>query len=202
MFGGGGGGGKAVNPPKPIQIDINKMANDMLAGDTAAYNAGDAYMSQFYPDLTQGRNLAIEQAYQGVTGPPPPELENAFVNNANMGAASSLGGGDQSFGLGTGSLARRSAAASVASQGQNFEDYNRSVMENENAMYAPRSFGMTPEDAANFFTFNNTQMNNYLQQKFAAETQAYYQNQASGQAAGASTIGLITSILGAAATAY
>ncbi|PWT94147.1 MAG: hypothetical protein C5B54_00495 [Acidobacteria bacterium] len=155
----------------------------------------------FYPDLTAARDNMIGQAFKGITGPTPPALENTFVNAANMGSASALGGGDQSFGLGPGSLARNAAAANVASNEQAYQDYNRSFFEQLNATYAPRTFGMTPEDAANMFTFNNTQMNNYLQQKFAAQTNAYYQNVGASAQQGAATTGLIGSVAGAAITA-
>lgn len=172
----GGGGAKAVNPPKPIQIDLNSLQNNMIAADQAAYAQQDAYMQQYFPNLTKARDQMIQQAYQGITGPTPAPLENAFVNTANMQSANALGSGDQGFGLAKGSLARNAAEANVASNEQQFQDYNRAVFEQLNSSYAPRSFGMTPEDAANIFTFNNTQMNNYLEQKFAGQTQAYYQN--------------------------
>lgn len=159
-------------------------------------------MNQYYPNLTAARDQMIQQGYGALTGPLNPSLENTFVNTANMGSINALGSGDQGFGLSTGSLARNAAAANVATNEQGYQDYNRSLFEQFNATYAPRTFGLTPEDAANVFTFNNTQLNNYLQQKFGAQTQAYYQNQglAAGQAG--ATTGAITSILGAAITAY
>jgi hypothetical protein len=197
LFGGGGGGSQAPNPPKPLKVNASKLEGQMVAADQAAYGQADLYNSIYYPQLTQARDQMISQAYQGLTGPLNPSLENTFVNTGNMQSANALGSGDQGFGLSTGSLARNSAAASVASNEQQNQDYNRSVFENLNATFAPRAYGMTPEDAANIFTFNNTQMNNYLEQQFAGQTQAYYQNQglAAGQAA--STTGLIGSIGGA-----
>lgn len=217
LFGGGSVG--TVNPPQPIRLKLGQLERQMTNADRAAYGAADDYMAKYYPALTQGRDQAIQQAFGALTGPTPPELENTFVNAANMRSATALGGGDQSYGFapgggsfggagagsswgGKGSLARNAAAAGVASQEQGFQDYNRSIFQQLNTMYAPRSFGMTPEDAANIFTFNNTQMNNYLQQKFGAQTNAYYQNVAQSAQSGASTIGVITSILSAAAAAY
>ena len=70
-------------------------------------------------------------------------------------------------------------------------------MEQMNNIWAPRSFGPTPEDAANMFTFNNTQMNNYLQQKYAGATQAYYANQGQAAAAGAAGTGVAAGLLSA-----
>jgi len=184
----------------------------MVAADQAAYTASDQYMSRYYPALTQARDDMIGQAYKAATGPLDPSVQNTFMNNANMQSASAFGGGDPTYGFGgagagsswggKGSLARNAAAANVAQNTQAYQDYNRSLFQTLNSMYAPRTFGMTPEDAANVFTFNNTQYNNFLEQKFAGDTQAYYQN--AGLAAGqqAQGLGLITSVLGAAATAY
>jgi hypothetical protein len=195
IFGGGGGGGaKAVKPPKPIQLKVGQLEQNMVNADEAAYTAGDQYVAQYYPALAQARDSMIGQAYQAITGPLDPTVQNAFVNTANRGSINAFGGGDQSFGLGQGSLARNAAAASVAQQTQGYQDTSRAFFENLNTFYAPRSFGMTPTDAANIYTFNNTQYNNYLQQQAAANTQAYYQNvAASNQQAGA-TAGLVGSI--------
>src|SRR5262245_26872518 len=125
VFGGGGGDVKPVNPPKPIQLNLDKLQNQAIGADQAAYGAADQYMSQYYPALTEGRDQAIEQAYNALTGPLDPQLQNAFVNRANMTSAAALGGGDQSFGLSKGSLARNAAAANVATQEQGYQDYNR-----------------------------------------------------------------------------
>lgn len=188
---------KAPNPPKPLQIDLNQMQNDAVAGDQAAWAAGDQYMSQYYPQLTQARDSMIGQAYGALTGPVDPSLENAFVNSSNVGSINALGSGDQGFGLSTGSLGRNASEAKVAQDVQGYQDYNRSFFENLNSTFAPRSFGLTPEDAANIFTFNTTQMNNYLQQKFGAQTQAYYQNQGQSAAAGGALFGAGASIISA-----
>jgi len=174
------------------------MEQEMTAADQAAYGAADAYMNKYYPALTQGRDRMIQQAYEAATGPLNPTLENTFVNTANMQSANALGGGNQSFGLGKGSLARNAAAASVASNEQGYQDYNRSLFEGLNSLYAPRSFGMTPEDAANVFTFNNTQMNNYLQQQYQLDVNAYYQNQGLAAQQGAAGTGLIGGLASAA----
>jgi hypothetical protein len=203
IFGGGGGGStQAPNPPKPLKINPQQMESEMVAADQAGYAQTDLYNSIYYPQLTQARDQMIGQAYQALTGPLNPSLENTFVNTGNMQSANALGTGDQGFGLSKGSLARNAAAATVASNEQGYQDYNRSVFENLNATFAPRAYGMTPEDAANIFTFNNTQMNNYLEQKFAGQTQAYYQNQGLAASQGASTLGAITSVIGSAAAAY
>ena len=155
---GGGGQAETVNPPKPLKIKLNQMENEMVAGDQAAYQAADDYMAKYYPALTGARDKMISQAYDAITGPLDPTLENTFVNRGNMQSAAALGGGDQSFGLGKGSLACNAAAASVAQDTQANQDYNLSAFENLTGIYAPRGFGMTPEDAANIFTFNNTQI--------------------------------------------
>jgi hypothetical protein len=192
LFGGGGGSTKTVKPPKPIQLKLGQLENQMVNADQAAYSQADDYMKQYYPALTTARDSAIGQAYNAVTGPLNPSLQNTFVNTANMGSINALGGGDQGFGMSTGSLARNAAAANVATNTQNYQDYNRGLFEQLNSLYAPRSFGMTPEDAANVFTFNNTQYNNYLEQLFGAQTQSYYANQgaaASSQAAGLGALG-------------
>ena len=201
---------QAVKPPKPIQLDINQLEQNMVGADQAAYNAADQYMNQFYPALAQGRNNAINQAFQAVTGPLNPQLENTFVNQGNMQSIQALGAGNQSFGTGggksggatgagawadpSGSLARGSAAATVAQEEQGYQDTARQTMEQMNNMFSPRSFGMTPQDAANIFTFNNTQYNNYLQQLFAGQTNAYYQNAGLSAGAAASQTGLIGGI--------
>lgn len=187
LFGGGGGAPKAVKPPKPLQLNLGQLEQQMVGADQAAYAQGDQYVNQYYPALAQARNNMIGQAYRALTGPLDPQLENAFVNQGNMASIESLGGGaqsggDQSFGMGKGSLAQNAAAASVATNVQSYQDYNRALFEQLNTMYAPRSFGMTPQDAANVFTFNNTQYNNYLQQQFAAQEAAYYQQLGLGNA--------------------
>lgn len=208
---GGGGGVETVNPPKPIKLKLGQLERRMISADQAAYGAADDYMSKYYPALTQGRDAAIEQAYNALTGPLNPSLQNTFVNAANMRSIGALGGGDQNFGFAPGgggfggggagsdwgkigSLARNAAAAGVATQEQGYQDYNRSLFQQLNTMYAPRSFGMTPEDAANVFTFNNTQYNNFLQQKFGAQTQAYYTNQGLAAQSGAAGTGLIAGL--------
>lgn len=197
IFGGGGGNIKTPKAPKPIQLDLGGLENNMISADQAAYNAQDQYMQKYYPALAQGRNNEINQAFQALTGPLNPSLQNTFMNQANMGVTQALGGGNQDFGLGggsfggagagssdnqswggEGSLARNAAAASVAQEEQGYQDYNRNMFEQLTSMYAPRSFGMTPEDAANVFTFNTQQYNNYLEQQYALQTQTYYANQA------------------------
>jgi hypothetical protein len=201
MFGGGGGSAQTVKPPKPIQLKLGQLEQNMVAADEAAYTAGDQYVSQYYPALAQARDNMIGQAYQAVTGPLDPTLQNSFVNAANMGSVNALGSGDQGFGLSTGSLARNAAAANVATNTQQYQDYNRNFFESLNNMYAPRSFGMTPQDAANVYTFNTTQYNNYLEQLQAAKTQAYYQNIASSNQQAGATAGLVGSIGGAVLSA-
>lgn len=138
----------------------------------------------------------------GLGSDAPPAASGAKANTYDGGGGKFGGAGAGSSWGGSGSLARNAAAATVAQDTMANQDYNRSLFEQLNTMYAPRSFGMTPEDAANIFTFNNSQLNNYLEQKFAAQTNAYYQNQGAAASSGASTIGVITSIIGAAATAY
>jgi hypothetical protein len=178
------------------------MEREMVAADQAAYAQADKYNDTFYPDLTHARDQMIGQAYGALTGPLNPSLENTFVNTGNMQSVNALGSGDQGFGLAKGSLARNASEASVASNEQGYQDYNRSLFQNLNSIYAPRTFGMNPEDAANIFTFNNTQYNNYLEQKFAADTQAYYQGQAQSAQQGAGVMGAITTVISAAAMAY
>jgi hypothetical protein len=195
---GGGGGIKTPKAPKPIQLDVNQLQQNMVAADQAAYSQADQYMNQYYPYLAQARNQMIGQGYDNLTGPLNPTLENTFTNAANMQSANALGQGDQGFGLSKGSLARNAAAASVASNVQNYQDYNRALFEQLNTMYAPRSFGMTPTDAANVFTFNNTQYNNYLEQQYALATQSYYGGQAQAAGQQAAGLGLIGSLGGAA----
>lgn len=211
LFGGGGGGAQTVNPPKPLQINLGNMQNEMVGADQAAWNAADAYNNQYYPNLTQARDKMIGQSYDALTGPLDPSLQNTFVNSANMGSIGAFGGGNPDFGFGGGgagsswggsSMAKNAASASVATNEQGYQDYNRANFENLNAQFAPRSFGMTPEDASNVGTFNTTQLNNYLQQKFAAQTQSYYSQVGASAQQGASTLGMITSIIGAAAAAY
>jgi hypothetical protein len=203
LFGGGGGGDiQAPKAPKPIQINLNDLAQQMSAADYASFNQQDQFMQQYYPDLWTAQQNMIKNAYMNLTGPLSPALQNTFVNNANMQSIQSLGGGDQGFGLAKGSLARNAAAANVASDQQGYEDYNRAMFENLNSMFSPRSFGMTPEDAANIFTFNNTQYNNYLQQQYGLDVNAYYQNQAQSAQSGASGLNFIMQIVGAAASAY
>jgi hypothetical protein len=195
------GGGTQVqtpNAPKPIQLNAQNLQKNMIGADQAAYASADQYNNQFYPALTQARDQMIGQAYNAVTGPLDPALQNTFVNQGNTKAMGAFGGGDQGFGLSTGSMGRNAAAATVASDEQQYQDYNRSVFENLNATFAPRAFGMTPEDAANLFTFNNTQYNNYLQQKFALATNAYYQNQGLAAGAAGQQAGLIGSVASAA----
>jgi hypothetical protein len=195
------GGGSSVSTPqapKPIQLNAQQLQKNMVGADQAAYASADAYNNQFYPALTQARDQMIGQAYNAVTGPLDPALQNTFVNQGNTKAMGAFGGGDQGFGLSTGSMGRNSAAATVASDEQQYQDYNRSVFEQLNATFAPRAFGMTPEDAANLFTFNNTQYNNYLQQQFALATNAYYQNQGLAAGAAGQTAGLVGSVASAA----
>jgi hypothetical protein len=208
MFG-GGGGAQTVNPPKPLKINLGNMESDMVGADQAAWQAADDYNNQYYPNLTGARDKMINQAYDALTGPLDPALQNTFVNAGNMGSISAFGQGNPDFGLGGGgegswggsSMAKNASAASVASSEQGYQDYNRSLFEQLNTMYAPRTFGMTPEDAANVFTFNNTQMNNYLQQKFAAQTQSYYSQVGASAQQGAATTGLIGTLGAAAITA-
>jgi hypothetical protein len=196
LFGGGGSSVQTPKAPKPIQLNAQNLQTNMVAADQAAYASADAYNNQFYPALTQARDQMIGQAYNAITGPLDPALQNTFVNQGNTKAMGAFGGGDQGFGLSTGSLGRNSAAATVASDEQKYQDYNRSVFENLNATFAPRAYGMTPEDAANVFTFNNTQFNNYLEQQYALATNAYYQNQGLASAAAGQTAGLVGSIGG------
>jgi len=218
LFGGGGGGSvQAPNPPKPLQIKIPQMEKQMVAADQAAYAQGDQYMQQFYPSLWNAQQGMIGQAYQNLTGPLDPSLQNTFMTNANVQSANALGGGNSTFGFGggsfggagagsswggEGSLARNAAAANVAQNVQGYETYNQGFMNQLNTLFAPRTFGGTPEDLANMFTFNNTQYNNYLNEKFAGQTQAYYQNQGLAAGQSASTTGSILSIVGSIAAAY
>lgn len=215
LFGGGGGSVQAPSPPQPLKIKMGQLEKEMTAADQAAYGAADAYNTKYYPDLTKARDNMIGGAYKALTGPLDPGLQNTFMNVGNMGSLAAFGGGNPDAGMmfgggGAGSswgknmksMARNAAEASVATNVQGYQDYNRSLFQNLNTMFAPRAFGMTPEDSANIFTFNNTQYNNYLQQKFAADTNAYYQNAAAGAQQGSGIMSTITSVIGAAAAAY
>lgn len=130
----------------------------------------------------------------GLGSDAPPAANGAKANTYSGNSGTFGGGGGGSSWGGSGSLARNSAAATVAQDTMANQDYNRSLFEQLNTMYAPRSFGMTPQDAANIFTFNNTQENNYLEQKFAAQTQSYYQNQGQSAASGAAGTGVVAGL--------
>jgi hypothetical protein len=201
ILGGGAAKAKPVQPAKPVQVNLNQLEQNAVAADQAAYTAEDQYLAQNFPALSQARDSMINQAYQAVTGPLDPTLQNTFMNQATSGSINAFGAGDQSFGAGQGSLARNAAAASVATNVQNYQDYNRAFFENLNTMFAPRSFGLTPTDAANVFTFNNTQMNNYLQQVNAAKTAAYYQNIGAANQQAGQNMALLGTLASAAITA-
>lgn len=201
IFGGGSsGGGSTPNPPAFQPIDINSVGNQALQADITGYNLSDANMAQRFPGLVSGRNQQISNAYNQLTGPLDPTVQNSFVNQGMAQSFGAFGGGNNMAGIGTsGTAAGNAVATSLANNVQKKQDYDRQYFEQLLGYNPQRQFGLSGEDVVNMAMANTQGQNAYNQQSYAAKYNNYNaKNAAKGQSSAAalgSTASIIAAVL-------
>lgn len=202
IFGGGSSGGSTPAPPKFQPIDINSVGNQALQADIMGYNLADADLAKRFPGLVSGRQQQTQDAYNQLTGPLDPTVQNSFVNQGLAQSFGAFGGGNNSAGVGTGTAAGNAVATSLANNVQKKQDYDRQYFEQLLGYNPQRQFGLTGEDVTNMAMANTQGQNAYNQQKYAAQYGNYNaKNAAAGQKSSAA-ISTIASLAAAALMAF
>jgi hypothetical protein len=169
--------GKTPDPPKPPKfypIDIQQAITDQLSADIWSWNYSKNDLAERFPGLVAAQNQQIEQAYNQLTGPVDPTIQNDFVTKGLETGLASTSGGSAMVGLGLqeGSAGRGAESANVASNLQSLQDYYRENFAQQLALNLPPAVGLSGADVAQLAISNTVGQN--------AANQLGYQSQLSG----------------------
>jgi hypothetical protein len=106
----------APQPPAFNPIDIGQAVANALQYDEQGFLWSDQDFLARFPGLVATRNDEIDKAYNELTGPLDPTLQNSFTTNAIGAGLNTVGGGDPLSGLGMteGSFGKNTASVSLA----------------------------------------------------------------------------------------
>lgn len=199
LFGGGSsGGGSTPNPPPFTPVDPSTLGQQALAADIAGYQMSDADLASRFPGLVSGRNQQMNDAYNQLTGPLDPTVQNQFMSQGLGQAFGAYGGGSNDMGIGTGTAAGHSVATSLANNVQKKQDYDRAYFESLVGLNPQRQFGLSGQDVANVAVANTAGQNAYNQQKYAAQYGNYNAQQASQSQQQGALLSTLASLAGTA----
>jgi hypothetical protein len=149
----------------------NKGFYDVAPGfnyfQTLGYNAADADLAKRFPGLVAQRDQNVQEASQAITGPLPPEVQNTFATNALARSLSTTGGSGLSGIGGVGSAGREQAAASIARDTLQKQDYDRQYLNQQFADQPARAFSLSPDDIINLSVGNTAGANAARFQQYA-----------------------------------
>jgi hypothetical protein len=162
--------GSAPQPPKFVPIDINKTQDQATQADITGYNLSDADLASRFPGLVSGRQQQVTDAYNQLTGPLDPTVQNSFVNQGLAQSLGAFGGGQSGAKIGTtGTASGNAVATSLANNVQQKQDYDRSNFENVLANNPQRTFGLSGADVTQETIANIIGKNNYLQARYGGQ---------------------------------
>lgn len=166
--------------PKFTPINVGQAARDVLSANIGAYSWSDADTLARFPGMVRARQSLTEQAYNELTGPLNPAVQQQFTTSALGGASGSLGGGDALSGLGLtqGSAGRNAASVGFANSVLGKQDFDRQTLANLIATNQERQFGIGSGDIATIAALNSQGVNQLGQESYQAQlAQIYGQGQ-------------------------
>lgn len=177
----------APQAPAYSPIDIPGAIANALNYDTAGYNWSDADFVSRFPGLVATRNQQIDDAYNQLTGPLDPTVENMFTKGGLQAGLNATGSGDPLSGLGMteGSFGRNTASTTMANSLLQKQDYDRSYLDQLIANNPERAFGISGQGVTNLSLANVGALNASNQQNYQATLAQIYgtgqANAATGQ---------------------
>lgn len=183
-------GKETPNPPQPppfFPIDIPKTIAQALEYDTQGFSWSDQDFLSRFPGLVATRNNEIDQAYQSLTGPLDPTLQNEFVTQGIGSGLAATGSGDPLSGLGQtkGSFGQNVSTANFTKSVLGQQDTDRSNLLQLIANNPQRAFGISGANVANLAIANTGGLNASNQQQYQSTLAGIYgegqQNVATGQ---------------------
>lgn len=131
------------------------------------YSLADSDFLSRFPGLVGGRNTNVNTAYNELTGPLDPTLQNSFTKEGLSKALTTYGSADTSSVDAKGGAGGNLTAATVANRTQDYKDYARGNFESALAENLPRSFGLSGPAIADAGIWNTQTLNNINQSNFA-----------------------------------
>ncbi len=197
-FGGGGGSTSAPNPPAPQLANIGQLENQAVSADTTGYNLSDQAFAAQFPGLVSARNQQLTDAYNQLTGPLDPNVQQSFMNQGIGQSLGSFGSGNPYATINKDTASGKAVETSLANNVQNKQNYDRTYFESLLALNPQRQIGLSGSDVANLSAANTAAQNAYLQSKYAGAYGTYSANNAAqGQQQGA-LLGTVGSLASAA----
>lgn len=191
----------APQPAPFFPIDIQGAADTAFSTDVTGFGYSDDDFLSRFPGLVSTRETDINKAYQNLTGPLDPTLQNAFVKEGISKSLGNVGSGDIGASLLKGSAGQNQTSATVANRTQDYKDYSRDNFSSLLAANPQRSFGLSGSDAAQLSIANTGNLNSsnqaqYISQvnKQNAENQADAQNQQAAISTALAVAGIIAAI--------
>jgi len=177
-------------PPKISPVDILGTYQAGLAADQYGYDLSDADFAKRFPGLVAAREVDMKKAYEEMTGPLAPEVQNSFVSSGLAKSLSAFGGGSEAPNVtGAGSIGKNTVGASVANDTQSYQDAARDYFESLQAQNQPRAFGLSGGDLLNLAILNQGNVANAEQQARGFASSVGAANAQAEQAKSASTVG-------------
>lgn len=188
----GGSSGGSSTPPTPTVYPVNLLATEQagIAADKYGYNLSDADFASRFPGLVASRDADMKKAYEEMTGPLAPEVENQFVSSGVGKSMSAFGGGSEMGPyLGKGSIGRNTVAASVANDTMSYQDSARDYLQSLQESNPQRAFGLNGADLLNLSILNQGNQAQANQQAAGIASQVGAANSAASGARTNSAIG-------------
>jgi len=196
-----GGSSSSSAPPTPTVYPVNLLATEQagINADQYGYNLSDADFAARFPGLVASRSADQEKAFNEMTGPLAPEVENQFTSSGLAKAFSSFGGGSElGADTGKGSIGRNTVATSVANDTMGYQDAARSYFESLLGQNPQRAFGLTGGDLLNLSILDQGNRAQANQQAAGIASQVGAASAASSSASKNAAIGAGTSLVAAA----
>lgn len=200
-----GGSGQTSQPPPPkvYPVDIKNTLETGIKADQFGYNFSDLDFNKRFPGLVATRDEDIKRAYGALTGPLDPVVQNDFVTSGLEKSMSAFGGGQEAPDVtSTGSIGRNTIGTSVGQDVSSYQDSARSYIETLLGENQPRAFGLSGGDVLNLAILNQGNLANANQQAAGYASAIGAANAQASQSRTSTAIGVGTSILSAAITAY
>jgi hypothetical protein len=188
---------KTPTPPKVFPVDLNATENAATQADITGYSLSDADFASRFPGLVQTRDTALNQAYNELTGPLDPTVQNTFQSRELGNSLSAFGGGSEKANVtGKGSIGKNSMAAGFGRDVMSYQDYARNNLENAINANPERAIGLSGSGATNLAIANTTNLNQANQLAYAASIAQQNANIQAANAKKAAEVGAGASLVG------
>jgi hypothetical protein len=154
-FLGGGGQSNQPPPPKVYPVNLGNTLQTGIAADQFGYNLSDADFAQRFPGLVSTRDENISTAYNELTGPLDPVVQNEMTTSGLAKSLSAFGAGSEVPDVtDQGSIGRNTIGASIAQDTSSYQDSARNYIESLSSDNPQRAFGPSGADLLSLAILN------------------------------------------------